>query len=775
MVANVFKRSAVPLLLLTMVFLLNWAEIRSAPAFASSTCHTRGTDSRSLSSPTQQSREIMSRAFRLLPHLPLAALVAASMTACGGSDSNSSASTQSTSGVVTGSYFENAKVCIDANNNGKCDAGETSTRTDKNGAYTLAGAGAITVEIGTDAKRNDPDKNTSTPVTQPLVFRAPAGANAVVSAISTELAALMDSNGGDINAAKTALAARLGVTVDKLLEDHNKETDAATKTALQAEIDQAIALIADAVASGGDVGKTIRDSVSKRMALSDNVKTIVVIYAENRGFDNLYGLFPGANGIPGVNPTSTGTAVAQKDFDGSVLPSLPPTWGGLTAAGQSVTLTQAQTTGWPNKMFQIDDPAGVNGTGVVVPQSVTTRDLVHRFYNNQMQINGGKNDKFAAYSDAGGLSMGYYDGSKMAMWKIAQQYTLADNFFMGAFGGSFLNHQYLICACAPIYPNAKTSPAAGSISKVTVNADGVPVLDAGTGNPSSVLSGKAVYANDSTLTADDGSGVFYAVNTMQPPYQPSGNGVASGNAAYADPTKASTMPVQSTTNIGDLLSAKGVDWAWYAGAWNAAIADAPNATRSVIYAGTTQFQPHHQPFNYFSRFDPATASGAAERAAHLKDYDAAFLADAAAGKLPAVTFYKPQGNLNQHPGYANVADGDAHIANVIAQLQKSPQWKNMVIVVTYDENGGFYDHATVPKADRWGPGTRIPAIIVSPFAKKGFVDHTQYDTASVLRLITHRFALPTLPGLKQRDDALVANGNKPMGDLTNALDFSQAQ
>ena len=195
----------------------------------------------------------------------------------------------------------------------------------------------------------------------------------------------------------------------------------------------------------------------------------------------------------------------------------------------------------------------------------------------------------------------------------------------------------------------------------------------------------------------------------------------------------------------------------------------------MIYSGTIQFQPHHQPFNYFTRFDPATTTGTTERAAHLKDYDAAFLQDAAAGKLPAVTFYKPQGNLNQHPGYASVTDGDAHIANVIAQLQKSPQWKNMVIVVTYDENGGFYDHATVPKADRWGPGTRIPAIIVSPFAKKGFVDHTQYDTASVLRLITHRFALPTLPGLKQRDAALVSNGNKPMGDLTNALDFSQSQ
>ena len=716
----------------------------------------------------------MSRSFRLLP---LTALVAAGMSACGGSDSTS-ITPAATSGIVTGSYFEHAKVCLDANSNGKCDAGEASTYTDANGAYTLTGQGAVTAEIGTDAFRNDPAAGTHTAIMRPLVFRAPAGANGVISAISTELVALMESNGGDINAAKAALATRLGVTVDKLLEDHNKETDANTKAALQAEIDQTIDLIADAVSNGGDFAQGIRDGVGKRMALANSVKTIVVIYAENRGFDNLYGLFPGANGIPGVNPTSTGTAAAQKDFDGSVLPSLPPTWGGLTAAGQSPVVTQAQTTGWANKPFQIDDPAGVNGTGVVVPQSVITRDRVHRFYNNQMQINGGKNDLFTAYSDAGGLSMGYYDGSKMSMWSIAKSYALADNFFMGAFGGSFLNHQYLICACAPTYPNADaaSSPAKASISAIELDTKGNFVrLTPGTGNPTSVLNSKAAYLNDSTLTPKDASGMFYAVNTMQPPYQPSGNAVASGNANYADPTKATTLPTQSQTTIGDLLTGRGVNWAWYAGAWNAAIADAPNATRSVIYAGTSQFQPHHQPFNYYNRFDPATTAGAAERAAHLKDYDAAFLQDAAAGKLPAVTFYKPQGNLNQHPGYANVADGDAHIANVIAQLQKSPQWNNMVIVVTYDENGGFYDHAAVPKADRWGPGTRIPAIIVSPFAKKSFVDHTQYDTASVLRLITHRYALPTLPGLKQRDDALLANGYRAMGDLTNALDFTQSK
>ena len=96
----------------------------------------------------------------------------------------------------------------------------------------------------------------------------------------------------------------------------------------------------------------------------------------------------------------------------------------------------------------------------------------------------------------------------------------------------------------------------------------------------------------------------------------------------------------------------------------------------------------------------------------------------------------------------------------------------MLVVITYDENGGWWDHVAPPKADRWGPGSRIPAFIISPFAKKGSVDHTQYDTTSILRFITRRFALPRLPGLAQRDDALVANGAQPMGDLTNALDLS---
>jgi acid phosphatase len=143
------------------------------------------------------------------------------------------------------------------------------------------------------------------------------------------------------------------------------------------------------------------------------------------------------------------------------------------------------------------------------------------------------------------------------------------------------------------------------------------------------------------------------------------------------------------------------------------------------------------------------------------------------GSLPQVTFYKPQGNLNEHPGYTDALSGDEHLANVIAHLERSPQWPHMLVVLTYDENGGFWDHVAPPKADRWGPGNRIPAMIISPYARKGSVDHTLYDTTSIARFITRRFDLPALEGLKARDEAMKAAGGTLLGDLTGALDLSR--
>jgi acid phosphatase len=480
----------------------------------------------------------------------------------------------------------------------------------------------------------------------------------------------------------------------------------------------------------------------------DKIQTIVVLYAENRSFDALYGEFPGANGLTHLTPAE----FQQHDRDGQLLPTLPPIWGGLTGKHVTPPIPQDKTTGLPNAPFAIDDPKGFN-----LPLGIKTRDLVHRFYQNQMQIDGGKNDRFAAYSDAGGLVMGHYDGTKLPLWSIAQKYVLADNFFMGGFGGSFLNHFELICACAPVYPHADTSPAKAQIAAVT--PDGAS-LQLAPDSPASALTGPPKFVDDGALTPD-----FYAVNTMQPAYEPSGNPAPPGSdPALSDPNAPTTLPPQTETTIGDLLSEKGLDWAWYAGGWGAALAaQDPKTVKALIF--------HHQPFNYFKFLAPGTKA----RADHLRDaglQGEVFIKAIDDGALPPVSFYKPPGNLDEHPGYADVLSGDAHLADLVAHLEKSPQWPHMLVIITYDENGGFWDHAPPPKGDRFGPGTRVPTLIVSPYAKRGFVDHTLYDTTSILRFITRRFDLPELAGLKARDAAMAKAQEPRLGDLTGALDLS---
>jgi acid phosphatase len=529
-----------------------------------------------------------------------------------------------------------------------------------------------------------------------------------------------------------------------------------------------------------------RDADPTTKALRARVANIVVIYAENRAFDNLYGNFPGAVGLSAVVDAAGHPTAAyhpQRDRDGSVLPALPQTWGGVTAAGIAPVITQAQSAGLPNAPFSIEH-AFTAQSGATLSTAIVTRDLAHRFFEHQMQIDGGNNDGYAAWTDAGGLTMGHYDYSGSALYALAREYVLADHFFQGAFGGSFLNHQYLICACAPEYPGADAAPAHPSIAILDRDGAGgyLPRLKTAPASPASALDGPPRFAKSGNITPANyfGDGKFYAVNTMQPAYQPSGNPPASSDAAgvYADPASATTLPPQTAATIGDRLDAKNIRWAWYSGAWNEAIADGEQPAgkaRKVIYApetpaGSPDFQPHHQPFNYYADFDPVTR--AAQRSEHLKDYQR-LLADSAAGRLPPVAFYKPQGNLNQHPGYASLTEGDAHIAELVAKLRAGPQWKNMVIVITYDEFGGAWDQLAPPRGDLLGPGARIPAIVISPFARKGTVDHTPYDTASVLRLMIRRFGLESLPGIERRDRALAEHGEPPLGDLTNALDLTR--
>ena len=199
--------------------------------------------------------------------------------------------------------------------------------------------------------------------------------------------------------------------------------------------------------------------------------------------------------------------------------------------------------------------------------------------------------------------------------------------------------------------------------------------------------------------------------------------------------------------IGDRLSDKGLSWAWYSGGWNDAIAGNPDPL----------FQFHHQPFAFFQNYaDGTPGEGAAPEGRAGLPHVAQ-----TTGTLPAVSFIKPIGEDNEHPGYASLVQGQQHVADIVSAVQSSPYWKDTAIIVTYDENGGRWDHVAPPKGDRWGPGSRVPTIIISPFAKRGFVDHTQYDTTSILKLIETRWGLAPLGA---RDAA--AN------DLTNAFSFS---
>jgi acid phosphatase len=506
------------------------------------------------------------------------------------------------------------------------------------------------------------------------------------------------------------------------------------------------------------------DTPALDAALRDAIDTVVVIYAENRSFNNLFGDFPGVEQpLSAVLPER----YIQRDRDGSVLKRLPPIWEGLVPHRQVVEhreylIDEKDIAPLANAPFALSTPEGDP-----LPHGLVTRDLVHAFYNNQLQINGGRNDGFVAWGDSGALTMGHYadNAANLRLWQIAREFTLCDNFFMGAFGGSYLNHQYLIAARPPFYPNADTSPAKGRIT-VLEGDDPRGIRPKQTSqSPASALDGPVRFVPNS-ITPD-----FWAVNTMMPPYAPTYH-LDPNRPRYADWSDARTLVPQHHATIGDMLSARGVDWAWYAGGWAAALSghgtDGEFPTRP-------NFQPHHQPFNYFVQFAPGTAA----RERHLRDGGMGetartnrFLADVEAGKLPPVAFYKPQGNLNMHAGYSDVDAGDRHIAGVIDALRNSPQWGKMLVIVTFDENGGWWDHVAPPKGDRWGPGTRIPALVISPHARRGEVDHTIYDTGSVARFLTRRFGLKKLPGLIEREHAMIAAGGPPPGDLTGALAFS---
>ena len=329
-----------------------------------------------------------------------------------------------------------------------------------------------------------------------------------------------------------------------------------------------------------------------------------------------------------------------------------------------------------------------------------TNNPVHRFYHMQRQYGVGADGipmgKWVAEGTSGGTTMGYYERAAIPVqWRLAEEFVLLDHYFQGIHGGSFANHFYLIAATLATYPEAP-------------------------------LAVKAQLEPDGSLVKDgDVDPEGYVVNNLDPPYPPQ--------------RVANILDVpQTAPTIADRLDAGGVPWRWYATGWGAGV--------DAVKQGLV---PHHNPFQYVKRI----MEGPEERA-HIRDASE-FVKALREGGLPAVAFVKPHARQNAHAVSSTVGAGDRWIGEMVKAIMASRYWSRVAVVITYDEGGGWFDHVPPPVVDRFGLGTRVPALIVSPYAKRGIVAHGQYDHASILKFIEWRFGLEPLTERDRRAEAFL--------------------
>jgi phospholipase C len=303
------------------------------------------------------------------------------------------------------------------------------------------------------------------------------------------------------------------------------------------------------------------------------------------------------------------------------------------------------------------------------------------------------------------------------------------------------------------------------------------------GQTNGIIQGTALNTPSSDEVAD-GQGGWTLIGDADPLHD-----------ACAGPTKFQMN--LSGTNVGNLLSAAGLSWGWFQGGFDLTVTN-PNGTtgcsRSTVspITGLTEadYVPHHEPFQFYaSTQNPAhtrptsvatigLASDAANHQYDLHDFFDAL----AANNLPAVSYLKPQAYQNAHPGNSNPLDEQAFVVNVINTLIQSPFWSTTAVIIAYDDSDGWYDHQMGPLVNgsfstfdaltgtgacgtlgttpqlpgpdsqgapvngRCGYGVRTPLLVISPWAKANYVDHTVTDQTSILRFIEDNWSLGRLGG-----------------------------
>lgn len=546
-------------------------------------------------------------------------------------------------------------------------------------------------------------------------------------------------------------------------------------------------------------------------AATTPIEHVIVLVGENRTFDNLFATYrpkPGqtiwnllsqgivkADGSPGPNFEKSRQKTAESTGDYQATPkitgafkTLPQPW----AAGAF-----GQRKDRPDSRFPANLPNGPFPITQYVSYGAHTGDPIHRFFQMWQQVNGGANDLFVWTAQTvgigpsngalpikpgqtfqGGVAMGFYNmakGDAPFFKKLADRYAIADNYHQPIMGGTTVN--YLALATGDVAFFTQEGKAAKPPEKLIENPNAQP----GTNNWYTEDGyGGGTYVNCSDLQAPGVAGIRAVLDKL--PYKPFNNGNCAPDTYYmvnnTDPAYTPTgklipepagrllLPPQPHPHIGDLLSKNGVSWKWYSGGRN----DGENADKEYCAMCDTP------------SFFASTMTGPDK--AKLVDLQQFYADVKDADRFPAVAYIAPYDSISGHPGYAMETGFDELAADIISRVQSNPKlWKNTAILITFDEGGGYYDSGYIQLIDFFGDGTRIPLITVSPYAKRGHVEHTYYDHASILKFIERNWNLPplsqrsrdSLPNPQQDKSKPYVPTNAPaIGDLMEMFDFNRS-
>jgi phospholipase C len=452
----------------------------------------------------------------------------------------------------------------------------------------------------------------------------------------------------------------------------------------------------------------------------------------------------------------------------------------------------AHATTLRNGSFQI--------TGPTLAYDTYTGDMVHRLFHMWQQSDcdianathhnpsGCLNDLYpfvgvARNDGSGGNSLGFYNvlkGDAPVMKRIADQYTLNDNYHQPVMGGTAVQHIMLGAADAISWTTfgGLTQPPAGKVANpnpsspnsVAFTIDGNWTNCSDTSQPGIAPIVSYLATLPWKPAPNCAAGAFYMINNMSPGTLPNGV-VDSANTAAGK-----KVPPSPLRTIGDTLNEKHISWAYYGGAYNAAVRVANGSTDPVDQLLVVNYCDICNPFGYVS----SIANNPAQRAAHIKDaIDFFNLLDQ--GKLPSVAYVKPDSLVDGHPASSKLDLFEAMLDKILDKLQAHPDlFKDTALFVTFDEGGGYWDSGFYQPLDFFGDGPRIPMIVISPYSRGGRIVHSYNDHASVVKFIERNWGLnpltarsrDNLPNPKMDDDNIYVPKNMPaIGDLFDMFDF----